>query len=265
MEEAIKKRRVLLVDDHPIVRRGLAEVIQRTTDLEVVGEVSDAEGALRAIDTLQPDIVIADITLPTMNGIDMTRLMHDRHPGIPVLMVSMHEESLYAERALRAGAKGYITKLEPPDSMLKAIRQVLSGRLHVNGRTAARLSATAESEQKVKQTYSRTIARMPSLTNRELEVFEYIGMGLTTREIAERLKRSTKTVEAHRNNIVGKLGLSGSATLREVATMWIANGRRVNQSEDGNGTAPAAVQEGQAGQAGSAAPAPLPPDQEIDA
>jgi DNA-binding NarL/FixJ family response regulator len=260
MEETIEKRRVLLVDDHPIVRRGLAEVIQRTPDLEVVGEVSDAESALNAVESLHPDLVIADITLPTMNGIEMTRILHERHPLMPVLMVSMHEESLYAERALRAGARGYITKLEPPDSMIKAIRQVLSGNIHLNGRTAAKLSATEDGERRLKQTYSRTIARMPSLTNRELEVFEYIGMGLTIREIADRLKRRAKTVEAHRNNIVGKLGLSSSATLREVSTLWVSNGRRTNLLDGANATSTDGAQAEDSGQPDIAAPASQPPE-----
>lgn len=240
MGEQIVKRRVLLVDDHPIVRRGLAEVIQRTQDLEVIGEVNDAENALRFLETSVPDLMVVDISLPAMNGIELTRLVRDRYPSLAVLVVSMHEEALYAERALRAGARGYITKLEPPDAMLRAIRDVLSGHVHLSSRAATQLSATADDEKKARAAYADAMSRIPSLTDRELEVFEYIGTGLTIREIAERLKRSVKTVEAHRNNIIARLGLPGSAAMRELSAMWVANGRRIKLGGNGGSQTTAA-------------------------
>lgn len=220
------KRRILLVDDHPIIRSGFSEIIRRCHDMEVVREVGDAESALLWLETNLPDIVIADISLPTMNGIEMTKVIRQRYPALPVLIVSMHEEALYAERALRAGARGYVTKLEPPDVLLNAARCVLAGEVYISKCTTARLLKTMVEVPPGSNAFADKMERMKALTDRELEVFEAIGTGLTTREIAARLDRSIKTVEAHRTNIISKLGLPGSATLRECATDWIANGRR---------------------------------------
>lgn len=227
MEETGGKKRILLVDDHPIVRSGFAEVIGRTPDLEVVGEAGDAETALHWLEKNRPDLVVADISLPSMNGIEMTKLIKERYPKIPVLIVSMHEEALYAERALRAGAKGYVVKLEPPDTLLNAARDVLAGEVFISRRTAERALKSMVNGPPTASTYDAALSKLGCLTDRELEVFEAIGEGRTTREIAERLGRSIKTVETHRTNAISKLGLSGAAALRECAIRWIESGRSI--------------------------------------
>lgn len=231
MQNEIIKKKVLLVDDHPIVRSGFAEVISRSPDMEVVSEAGDAETALKWLETNKPDLVVADISLPNMNGIEMTKIIADRYPGLPVLIVSMHEESLYAERSLRAGAKGYVVKLEPPDTLLNAARDVLDGQVFISKRTAARLLRTMVAAPLSSSFFDDKLSRLTSLTDRELEVFEGVGQGRTSREIAERLERSVKTVETHRTNIISKLGLSGSAALRECAAQWIERGRRAVRPE----------------------------------
>lgn len=250
VETALTKKRIMLVDDHPIVRSGLSEVINRCDDLEVVAEASDAESALMRLELGLPDLVIADISLPAMNGIELTKSIRERFPALPVLIVSMHEEALYAERALRAGARGYVTKLEPPEVLLNAARGVLEGEVFISKRTATRLLKTMIDTRQAQNSYMEKTDRIASLTDRELEVFEAIGSGLTARELADRLNRSVKTVETHRTNIISKLGLPGSAALRECATSWIASGRR-----SGTLTPPNAA----GGQDGTRAPLSTPP------
>ena len=206
------KTRVLLVDDHPIVRERLAELIHQEPDLAVSGEAEDANQALAAVKASPPDIAIVDITLKDTYGIELIKQLKELYPKLPVLVLSMHDESLYGERALRAGARGYLTKQEATKKVIDAIRRVLAGDVYVSEKLAA--------------TLLRKVAGMKSdgggtpvdvLTDRELEVFQLLGEGKAVREIAESLFVSVKTVEAHREHIKQKLKLKTSAELLRYA------------------------------------------------
>lgn len=210
------KRRVVVVDDHPIIRRGLAELISQQPDLVVCTQAQNAAEALCGIAENEPDLLIVDIALDEASGIDLTREVRRRHPDLAILVLSMHEETLYADRALRAGANGYVAKADAPETLLKAIREVLHGELYVSERMAGRLlkgllSRTGESS---------CCDGMSSLSDREMEVFEQIGKGLNTRDIAVKLCLSAKTVETHRSHIKNKLHLKNSAELTRYAVNW---------------------------------------------
>ena len=210
-----RKARVLLVDDHPLVRRGLAEVIMRESDLETCGEAGDVQEALREVERTQPDVVVIDLTLKSGHGLELIERLRDRHPRIKMLVSSMHDEMLFAERVLRAGAMGYITKQEPPETLLRAVRQVLRGEVYLSPRMTSRLLhgvATGHSTQK---------DPVQSLSNREVEVYEMIGQGLTIQQIALRLHLSPKTVETHREKVKQKLNLKSSAELNRRAVQWV--------------------------------------------
>ena len=210
-----KKYRVLLVDDHPLVRRGLADVIAREPDLETCGEAADVLEAMREVERTKPDVVVIDLTLRTGHGIELIERLKAKYAEIKVLVSSMHDEMLFAERVLRAGAMGYISKQEPPDALVRAIRQVLQGELCLSPRMTSRLlhrvvdgSATAEDP-------------VQGLSNRELEVYEMIGQGLTIQQIATRLHLSPKTIETHREKIKQKLNLKSSTELNRRAVQWV--------------------------------------------
>src|SRR5687767_3863234 len=192
------KKKVLLVDDHPIVRERLGELIAHEEDLEVCGEAEDARGALQAAEASKPDIAIVDISLKDSYGIELIKDLKERHPDLPVLVVSMHEESMYAERALRAGAKGYLNKQEATKKVIPAIRQVLAGQVFVSDAMAAGLLQKVATGRA-----SATQGGKPIdvLTDRELEIFQLLGEGKSAREIGKTLKISVKTVEAHREHI----------------------------------------------------------------
>jgi DNA-binding NarL/FixJ family response regulator len=210
------KSRVLLVDDHPVVRHGISQLIDQEMDLAVCGEAEDERQALDAITRLHPDIVLVDISLKQGSGIDLIKDIRNRYPGLPVLVVSMHEESLYAERALRAGAHGYLTKQEAVEKILVAIRQILSGGIFVSEKMMSRVltrmvdgkEATVESP-------------LEKLSDREIEVFRLMGEGRSTRQIAEELHVSVKTVETHRAHIKQKLHLRTGAELLKHAVQWV--------------------------------------------
>jgi DNA-binding NarL/FixJ family response regulator len=208
------RRRVVIVDDHPIVRQGLAQLISQESDLEVVGEADDAEAALSALDRLSPDAVMVDIVLKDSSGIDLIREIKARRPDARVLVVSMHDEAVYAERAIRAGAHGYIMKQEATNDVLIALRKVLAGDVYV-------------SEQVVSRMLRRMVGGaapsdgIESLSDRELEVFQAIGQGLSVAEIAERLKVSPKTVDSFRAHIKEKLGLASSSDVLRLAVSWL--------------------------------------------
>jgi DNA-binding NarL/FixJ family response regulator len=209
------KRRILLVDDHPIVREGLAERINRESDLKVCAEAEDRHEALQAIEAHKPDLVIVDIALKTSSGIELIKDIHSRWPRVSVLVVSMHDEALYAERALRAGAKGYLTKQEATHSILTGIRRVLSGEIYLNPKTASTvLERLAAGRGKV------TDSVVDLLAEREMQVFEMTGHGLSTRQIAERLHIDVKTVETYRARIKEKLVLKDSSELLQLAIQW---------------------------------------------
>jgi DNA-binding NarL/FixJ family response regulator len=209
------KKRILLVDDHPIVRDGLAERINREADLNVCGEAEDRFEAIEAIEKHKPDLVIVDIALKTSNGIELIKDIHSRWPKLSMLVVSMHDEALYAERALRAGARGYLTKQEATHSILTGIRRILGGEIYMNQKTASMvLGRLAANRGKAADSV------VDLLAEREMQVFELIGSGLSTRHIAERLHIDVKTVETYRARIKEKLSLKDSSDLLQMAIKW---------------------------------------------
>src|SRR5213592_799963 len=183
------KTRVLLVDDHPILRRGLAQLINQEADMAVCGEAEDAPKAFEAVSTLQPDVMVADISLKGGNGIELIKNVKARYPELPILVLSMHDESLYAERALRAGSLGYIMKEEATEQVLVAIRRVLKGEIFLSEKMKSRMlqQLTTGGRNKV------VVSPIENLTDRELEVFRLIGEGRSTRQIAGELHLSVRT------------------------------------------------------------------------
>jgi DNA-binding NarL/FixJ family response regulator len=210
-----KKYKILIVDDHPIFCLGMSEVINKEKDLMVCGSEESAPKAVKAIAELKPDLVIVDISLKDSDGIDLVKEITIRFPGLPVLMLSMYDESLYAERALLAGARGYIMKQEATTLVAQALRKVLKGEIY----------ASANVKEKA---FQRLVAQhgpinkspIEILTDRELEVFRLIGEGLSTREIAGRLHLSIKTIGTYRENIKDKLGLKHYTQLIKMAVFW---------------------------------------------
>jgi DNA-binding NarL/FixJ family response regulator len=209
-----KKHKVLIVDDHPIVRRGLAELIALEPDLEVCGEAADMAEAVKQIETDCPDVAIIDMYLKSGHGLELIEYIKANHNGVKMLVSSMHDEMLFAERSLRAGALGYIPKQEATENLLDAIRQVLRGEVYLTGRMANRLMHNITGK-------TPDMDPIKTLSNRELEVFEMIGQGLTTQNIARKLKLSAKTIETHREKIKGKLDLKNSAELNRRAVQWV--------------------------------------------
>jgi len=214
------KQKVLLVDDHPVVREGLAERINRERDLVVCGEAQNAREALRAVASLQPDIVILDLSLPKGHGLELVKDLRTLHPDLRVVVFSMHDESVFAERALRAGAHGYVMKQEPPERLLVAIRTVLRGDYFISERASSTCLQAFFSRSTKAVTHS--VAR---LSDRELEIFQLIGQGVSTRKIADRLGRSVKTIETHRTRIKEKLAVKSAAELVHRATCWVESDR----------------------------------------
>jgi DNA-binding NarL/FixJ family response regulator len=212
---AVMRRTIFIVDDHPIVRQGLALLINREPDLTVCGDAEEAGSALRRIEEIKPDLVVVDISLNGPDGLDLLKNIRARDPHLPVLILSMLDESLYAERALRAGASGYIMKQEATERVLIAIRRILSGEIYVSDRMANRML-----HQMVGGTQTQPGSPIADLTDRELEVFRLIGEGHGTRQIAEELHISVKTVESYQAHIKGKLSLKNSRELVQRAIQW---------------------------------------------
>jgi len=210
--------RILLVDDHPMVRERLAEAIQREPDLQVCAEAGDRSSALKAVETTRPDLAIIDLSLRDSSGLELIKDIHSRWPRMLMLVVSMHDERLYAERVLRAGARGYITKQEATRNIMLAVRQVLDGRVYLNDKTATAVIARLAANPRTRETDLSDV-----LTDRELQVFEFTGNGLDTREIAERLSIDVKTVETYRARIKEKLELKSSSEFRQLAIRWAQN------------------------------------------
>ena len=210
------KRKILIVDDHPILRKGLSMLINQEPDLVVNGEAEDARKALEAIEAVRPDMVIVDISLPGIDGVELLKSIKLRHGDLPTLVVSMHDESLFAERALRAGARGYVMKQEALDNVLVAIRRVLAGEIFVSNRIATKML-----ERMVDSDTKTVTSPIDLLSDRELSVFRLIGQGQTTRQIAEKLHLSVKTVESYRSHIKEKLKLSGGTDLLKYAIQWV--------------------------------------------
>ena len=210
------KRRVILVDDHPIVRERLAELINRESDLIACGEAEDGPGALTAIESSNPDVAIVDISLKDTYGIELIKQIKERWPDLPVLVLSMHDESMYGERALRAGAKGYLNKQEATQKVIPALRQVLMGQIFLSPAMAASLiQKVARGGAKAGATQGGSPTDV--LTEREIEIFYLLGDGKSARDIATSLHISVKTVEAHREHIKQKLNLKTSSELLRYA------------------------------------------------
>ncbi|MEX2670573.1 MAG: response regulator transcription factor [Phycisphaeraceae bacterium] len=210
-----KISKILVVDDHPIVCDGLARLIDATADLEVCGQATGAPEAVRKFENLQPDLLIIDISLEGVSGLELIKQIKARDEGARMLVVSMHEESLYAERVLRAGAMGYMNKHEAPTKIVGAIRQVLNGHVHVSDGVADRML-----HRVVRGERAPDRPAIDSLSDRELEVFQLIGRGLSTREVAETLHLSKKTVESYREQIKLKLNLKTGTELVRHAIRW---------------------------------------------
>ena len=212
------RTRILLVDDHPLVRERLAEVINREPDLTVCGEAEERHQALELVAAETPDLAIIDLTLKNSDGLELIKDLHARWPKVLILVVSMHDESLYAERVIRAGALGYITKQEATRNILVAIRRVLAGHIYLNERIATHIIRRLATE-------TGPVATSPAelLADRELQVFEMAGRGMNTREIASRLQIAAKTVETYRARIREKLKLKDGSELLQVAIAWTHN------------------------------------------
>lgn len=213
-------KRIFIVDDHPLMRKGVELTLKSEPSLQICGQAETAEEAQEKIMELKPDVAIVDISLPGQSGLELVKDLHAWMPELHVLVVSRHDEELYAERAIRAGAKGYIMKLEAGDVLVKAIRRVLNGGIYVSDKISDRLllalSTGVSSEQ---------ASPLELLSDRELEVFELIGNGVSTREIAERLHLSVKTIESYRARIKNKLDIEHAVELVQQAVTWVEQER----------------------------------------
>jgi DNA-binding NarL/FixJ family response regulator len=213
--EKPKKAQILIVDDHPMTRAGLTYLLNHQPDTVVSGEAENAAEALDLLAVSQPDLMLIDITLPGKSGLELIKDVKAIRPDLPMLVVSMHDESLYADRVLRAGARGYITKHEGGDKLMGAIRQVLAGKIYVSESMSAHILEIFSGGQAGSDRSS-----MQNLSDREFEVFQALGEGLSSHEIAKKLHLSSKTVDAHRANIKGKLKINTTAELISFAARW---------------------------------------------
>ena len=209
------RKRILVVDDHPILREGLLQSINRQPDMVVCGEAEDACQALGAVGRLKPDLVLVDISMPGRSGLELLKDIQTMHPGLPVLVLSMHDESLYAERVLRAGARGYIMKHERPKKLLEAIRYVLSGKAYVSEKMASRILDVFSGRRALGDGFP-----LEQLTDREFEILHLIGRGKNSHEIARELHLSVKTVDTHRTHLKEKLKLKSALQLTRYAICW---------------------------------------------
>lgn len=203
------------MDDHPIVREGLAELLNREDDINVTAEAEKAEGAMEILRSQEFDVAIVDLALPGLSGIELIRQMQSEFEEIPVIVLSMHDEQFYAERALRAGARGYVMKEEPSEKVIEAIHQVHNGELFVSDEIAKKMlfrMVTGDGNE---------LQPVQRLSDRELEVFQLIGQGYSTRKIAEMLHLSIKTIESYRANIKSKLDLKNASELMQHAVKWV--------------------------------------------
>jgi DNA-binding NarL/FixJ family response regulator len=210
------KKRVFLVDDHPFMRAGLAQLIERQPDLAVCGEAGNPAEAFRDLPQAAPDLLLADITMPGRSGLEFIKDLSAQYPDLVILVVSMHDEAIYAERAIRAGARGYIMKETGGDNLLGAMRQVLREEVYVSPRMAANLLDGLSARRP-----RGSSSPIEKLTDREFEIFRLIGQGKSTRDIAGQLHLSPKTVDVHRSHIKGKLGLTGATALVHRAVRWL--------------------------------------------
>jgi DNA-binding NarL/FixJ family response regulator len=216
-QATVPRRDILILDDHPITRYGLVKLINEEPDLRVCAEAESAQMALLAIQKSPPALILADISLPGQSGLEFLKESRCRHPEIPVLVMSMHDESVYAERVLRAGGRGYIMKSEGGEKLLDAIRQVLNGRVYVSEKVGANILDRLTGQRR-----DTSEARPGALTDREFEIFQLIGQGLSSREIGQQLHLSVKTIGVHRLHIKHKLKLQTMPELIRLAVRWAA-------------------------------------------
>jgi DNA-binding NarL/FixJ family response regulator len=215
------KQKIMIVDDHPVFREGLVRILNQEKTWQVVGEASGRPEALKMVGHLEPDLVIIDYSLEDGNGIDLTRDIRTHHPDIRILMLSMHKESLYSERALRGGANGYIMKRESGSKLLEAVRQVLNGQTYLSdSMKEALLQKLTGAQGDVSQTPEEL------LSDREFEIYQLIGQGYGTRQIADELSLSIKTVESHREHIREKMHLTSTFELVQSAIHWVTSANR---------------------------------------
>lgn len=216
MQQYMEKRKVMIVDDHPIMRQGLQQCLDQESDLSVCAELESGKGLDSAIEQSDPDLLIVDISLPDENGISLLKRMRSKFPKLRSLVLSMHDETLYAERALRAGANGYVMKQQSADVLIQAIRKVLGGEVYLSEKMSSMLvNRLVGAERKTAK------VGVDRLSDRELEVFQMIGSGVKTRDIADKLNVSIKTVETHRSRIKEKMNLASSTELVHYAVNWV--------------------------------------------
>ena len=209
--------RIFLVDDHPLVREWLANLLRAQPDLQVCGQAEDARTALNAMDAAPADVAIVDLSLRTSSGLDLIKDLRERHPATAIVVLSMHEELFYAERALRAGALGYVTKRESTGRIVEAIREVRAGRVYASPEMLAQLAG---------RLVGRTPATVETLSDRELEVFRRLGEGQSTRQIADELRVSIKTIQAYCSRIKEKLRIESGTVLVRDAVRWVEQQHR---------------------------------------
>ena len=210
------RHRILLVDDHPFMRAGLAQLIDHQPDMMVCGEAGNPVEAMQAVVSTKPDLVLSDLTMPGRSGLEFIKDLRAAHENLAILVVSMHDESVFAERSLRAGARGYIMKEAGGENLLAAIRQILRGEVYVSPRMSARILEGLSGSRP-----RGSSSPIEKLTDREFEVFQLIGQGKSTRDIAEQLHLSQKTVDVHRANIREKLELTDVTALIRHAVRWV--------------------------------------------
>ncbi len=211
----MKKCRIVIVDDHPIVRKGFAQLINREEDLETVGEAEDDVSAARVVEESAPDLILIDLSLKESDGLELVKYFSSAEPELKMLVISLHDEKVYAERALRAGASGYIMKSEATEKVMTAIRQVIKGDIYLSDTMRERFIANYTGRSGPQESNG-----VEQLSDREFEVFRFIGEGLETREIALRLNLSVKTIETYKSHLKSKLNLSSSTELIQRAFEW---------------------------------------------
>lgn len=211
------RRNIMLVEDHPIFRHGLAQVIAHDEKLRVCAEVESVAQAMEAIEQMKPDLVLLDLSLKGSSGMELLKVIRSHYPGVPVLVLSMHDEALYAERALRAGASGYLMKQQPPETVREAIHAVLAGEIFLSEQTKTKIVNKA-----LHGGNREGHSPVESLSDRELEVLMFTGRGFSTKRIAEELSLSTKTIESHRASIKQKLQLTDMTALVRFAVEWVS-------------------------------------------
>jgi len=215
-DNSTRKARILVVDDHPLLREGVSQLINRQHDLEICGEADNVTNAFGAVEKTKPDVILLDLRLGYGDTLELIKSIKARYPDVRILMLSQYDEAIYVERALRAGADGYVIKQEAADEVLAAIRTVLAGDMYVSRKLAILVLHKLLSKRNIGPGQT-----LENLTDRELQVFQLIGSGLTTRQIAAELRLSVKTIEAHREKIKSKLGLRNASELVRSAVTWM--------------------------------------------